>query len=91
MTHKITVTLRHVEAEPMLDAHAMSLLFGVDVTAVRALPFTNGASPIPREWVKRGRRRAREAMAHTGSSAMLDALEYWAHKDHGAALEVVYE
>lgn len=87
----ITVTIKNIDGEPMVDAEGMALMFGVDPAAARALPVVNGGSHIPREWIKRGRRRAREAMAHNGSGAMLDALEYWARKDHGAALTVVYE
>jgi hypothetical protein len=77
--------------EPMLDAIAMSLLFGVELADIHALPGLPGGSPIPREWIQRGRRRAAEARAHTGSSGLLDSRGYWARKDHGAELAVVYE
>lgn len=91
MTDAITVLFTVQAGEPMLDGSAMALLFGVEVEAVRALPMVDGASRIPREWVKRGRRRAGEAKAHTGSDELLENLRYWAHKDHGAELEVVYK
>ena len=87
----ITVCIRNVDGEPMLDSQAMSLLFGVPAADIQALPTAGGSSPIPRDWVRRGRRRAREAQAHTGSTAMLDALEYWADKEHGATITIVYE
>jgi hypothetical protein len=41
--------------------------------------------------VQRGRRRSSEAQAHTGSDFILDILEFWAQKDHGATLKVVYK
>ncbi|UUO03858.1 hypothetical protein M4D79_14150 [Mycolicibacterium novocastrense] len=91
MTDTITVRIAEINAEPMLDSQCMSLLFGVPVSDVKALPFVNGHSRIPREWIKRGQRRAGEAKAHTGSDALLDSLRYWARKDHDARLEVVYE
>lgn len=87
----ITITVRDIGSDLMLDAQALALAFGVEVAAVRALPIVNGTSRIPREWARRGKRRAREAMAHTGSTALLDALRYWARQDHGAELRVVYE
>ena len=62
----------------MLDGQAMALFFGVDLAAVNALPMEDGTSPIPREWVRRGKRRASEARAHTGSSELIDAMEFWA-------------
>lgn len=87
----ITITVADVDGEPMLDSAALALLFGVELDAVRGLPVKDGVSAIPNMWVKRGRRRSREAMAHTGSDAMLDGLRYWARKDHGAELEVIYQ
>lgn len=86
----VTVTVAEIGDEPMLDDRAMMLLFGVDPAAIRALPTVDGAARIPREWVKRGRRRTREAQAATGSTDLLDVLQYWAERDHGAALEVIY-
>jgi hypothetical protein len=86
----ITTEIRSVDAEPILDSQAMALLFGVSVQDVLALPMHDGASRIPNEWVRRGKRRTKEAQAHTGSDFILDILLYWAQKDHGADLEVVY-
>lgn len=63
----------------------------VDSAEVERLPLVGGALPIPREWVKRGRQRAREAQARTGATDWLSVLGYWADKDHGAELEVIYQ
>ena len=90
MTKTITTQIRNIDTEPMLDAQALALLFGVTVADVKALPMTDGQSPITREWTRRGKQRANEAMAHTGSDFILDILQYWAQRDHGANLEVVY-
>ncbi len=90
MTITIKTEIRNVDTDPMLDSQALGLLFGVSVADVLALPMKDGTSPIPREWIKRGRRRTREAMAHTGSDFIMDTLRYWAQKDHNADLEVVY-
>lgn len=87
----ITIRVRETDGDVLLDSQALAIAFGVEVTAVRALPIVDGASRIPREWARRGKRRAREAMAHTGSDALLDALRYWARQDHDAELFVVYE
>lgn len=90
MTNTITIEISNVDTEPMLDSQAMALLFGVSVRDVHVLPMKDGASPIPREWVRRGKRRSNEAQAHTGSDFILDILQYWAHHDHDADLKVVY-
>ncbi|AYE95362.1 hypothetical protein C0J29_11740 [Mycobacterium paragordonae] len=89
MTDTFTITLREVDGEPMMDALAMALAFGVDVAAVKALPIVDGRMRLPREWARRGKQRAKEAMAH-GSDGMLDCLRYWARRDHDAELQVVY-
>lgn len=86
----ITIEIRNVDTEPLLDAQAMALMFGVRLEDVNALPVVDGASCIPSHWIKEGRRRTREAMAHTGSDFILDALAYWALKDHNSTLEVTY-
>jgi hypothetical protein len=91
MTDAITIHVTEVNGEPMIDSECMALMFGVTAADVRALPFADGCSRIPREWIKRGRRRTREAAAATGSAELLDILKFWAHKDHGAELEVVYQ
>lgn len=86
----ITTEIHTIEGEYMLDAQAMALLFGVGIEAVQALPMTAGALHLPREWERRGRRRVSEAQAHTGSDFILDILQFWAQRDHGADLNVVY-
>ncbi|BDB44554.1 MULTISPECIES: hypothetical protein [Mycobacterium] len=90
MTATITIRVREIDGEPVLDAAAVELLFGVEQAAFTALPLIDGRVRLPREWVRRGKRRAREAMAHTGSDTMTDCLRYWARKDHNAELQVVY-
>jgi hypothetical protein len=49
-----------------------------------------GVITLPLEWLKAGRRRAREAQAHTGCNNMVAVMEYWAGEDHGARLDLVY-
>lgn len=89
MTNTLTVTVRQIDGEPMLDAQCMSLAFGVDIAEIKALPIVDGQMRIPREWARRGKQRAKEAMAH-GSDGMLNCLRYWARRDHDAELQVMY-
>ena len=91
MTDPITIHVLIRDGEPLIDNQCLALLLGVEVEALRGLPIQNGSTSVPADWVKRGRRRAREAQAHTGSTAMLDSLRYWAMRDHGATLEVIYQ
>lgn len=79
----ITVHIRDVDGEPMFSLEGVELLFGVPAELITV------GTPFPQEWIKAGRRRAREAMAATGSDFVLDIMRYWAQKDHGAALEIV--
>ncbi len=92
-TNKITVTLRKgTDAEDWsMDMQCLALLYGVPLTDINALPIANGCIRIPSEWVKRGKRRVKEAEAHTGSDFVLDIMQFWAQRDHGADLEVVYQ
>ncbi|MBB2772334.1 UNVERIFIED_ORG: hypothetical protein GGE11_003259 [Mycolicibacterium obuense] len=90
MPDTITITITEISGEPMLDSAAMALMFGVRTEEIQALPVIDGASPIPREWIKRGRRRTREAAARTGSNSFDDVIRYWARVDHNAELEVIY-
>jgi hypothetical protein len=71
----------------------MSLLMGVPAEEIRAHGRSagNGVMAPPPNWVSAGRRRAKEAQAHTGSDDMVSGLKYWAQKDHGARLKIVYE
>lgn len=84
-----TIEINQVGDEPMLCSNALALMFGVPRADVSALPVTNGQARIPREWLQRGRRRTREAAAHTGSAEFDDVLRYWARRDHNAELRVV--
>jgi hypothetical protein len=90
----ISLTVKLVDGDQLLNADALALLFGVDAALIKAYGrnnITDGHVTFPPEWIKRGKRRAREALAHNGSNAMLDSLQYWARKDHGAELRVLYE
>ena len=83
-----TIIVR-LAADDRIDADGLALLFGKDVGEVRALPVVDGVVQIPREWMEEGRRRSSEAMAATGSKVAVDALRYWARRDHNAELAVV--
>lgn len=74
---------RCVDGEPVISAKGLALLLGVPEDQVRALAATHGTdvAHIPAEWVKAGRRRAKEYQAATGRDDMLGALEYWAEKE----------
>lgn len=76
------------EHGPLLSPEAMSLLLGVTADKIRALPGTD-IMMLPAEWMKSGRRRAKEARAH-GHDDMVGAMTYWAEKDHGASLVIEY-
>lgn len=90
---RTVISVRHVDGELMLDTAALSLLLGVapERISYHAQGRGTGVAALPEAWVRQGRRRAREAAAHTGSAAMLDGLRYWARMDHGADLEVAYQ
>lgn len=61
----------------------ISLLYGVPVAQLEALP---RPVTLPDEWARQGRRRAREAEAHTGSNDVVETLAYWASRDLNAAV-----
>lgn len=87
---QLILTVKVIDGEPMIDKTGMSLLFGVAEELVTALT-ANGPAPIPDEWIRNGKRRAKEAAAHTGSNDMVSSLTYWARKDRGAELRIVYD
>jgi hypothetical protein len=92
--HQLTLIVKVIDGEPMIDATVMSLLFGVDEQLINALSrrdTANGYTPIPMEWIRNGKRRAKEAAAHTGNNDVVSALTYWARKDRGALLQIVYD
>ena len=92
--HQLTLTVKVLNGEPMIDETALSLLFGVDEELVAAQgrrDTANGYRTLPAEWLRAGRRRARESAAHTGSNGMVSSLTYWVRKDRGAELQIVYE
>lgn len=82
--------LRVTDGEPLLTATAMSLLLGVPVADLHNArrDDTKGTMYLPNEWMKNGKRRTREAMAHTGDTDLISGLTYWAHQDHGASVEI---
>lgn len=89
-----TLTIRVAGSldDPQLPAEALSLLLGVPVDDLRAHALVSGTGvmTLPPQWLRAGRQRASEARAHTGSSDMVSGLQYWAEKDHGARLEIIY-
>jgi hypothetical protein len=77
---------RMIDGEPMIGVGGMSLLFGMPTTDVEQLRIEHGTTHLPDDWVRRGKRRAKEAKRWGQSGAMLDALAYWAAKDLDAHL-----
>lgn len=88
MTTTYTVTITDIDGEPKMDAAAMLLMSGHDI---RELDYRSGGASIPPEWIRDMKRRHREAAAHTGTTDLVEFLEYWARRDHGAELVVVTE
>ena len=83
----LTIRMRQsAEHGPLLPAEALSLLMGVSAEEVRALGVQGGA--MPPQWAQAGRRRTREAQAHTGTNDLVSVLRYWAERDHGAQLRI---
>jgi hypothetical protein len=52
-TPTITITIKDIDGEPMLDTQCMALLFGVPETDASALPTVNGNLKLPAEWMRR--------------------------------------
>jgi hypothetical protein len=90
MKYPMSLVVKVVDGEPMIDTTAMSLLFGIPETAIAA-HFNGNTLTLPAEWVRAGKRRAKEASARTGSDGLLPTLAYWAAEGYGATLEIVYE
>jgi hypothetical protein len=94
----MTVLIKMIDGEPVLSADALSLMFGVPTELILAhtagathvVPGRVAHASLPEEWLRAGRRRAGEARAATGSSHLVDGLEYWAAK-LGAKLVFVDE
>lgn len=78
----MTELYRIIDGEPMISAAGMALLHGITVEALTAEMTRQrqrtGEFKMPTEWVRQGRRIAREAMAATGSTSMRDAIDYLA-------------
>lgn len=81
-----TEIARLIDGEPMLGAAGMSLLFGVTEAEAKQLRVDHGTTHLPADWIKRGRRRAKEAKRWGADESMLGALAYWAAKDLDAQL-----
>lgn len=79
-----TIAVRDIDGpDPLLDAAAMQLMCGHDIREL------DTGAQIPAEWVRDMKRRHREAAAHTGTTDLVEFLEYWARKEHGAELVIV--
>ena len=76
--------------EPIVGVEGMALLYGVPVDELRsrATPGDFDTTKLPLEIRKQGRRRTREAQAHTGIDSVQSALEYWADREHGADIKL---
>lgn len=61
-----------LDGEDVLNSLGMSILTGSTIREIA------GSSEVQVEAIKRGRRLANEAMAHTGSTNFLDAFPYLA-------------
>lgn len=81
-----TVTISGLDGpDPKLDNAAVLLMCGHDLRELG----TDGTAQFPAEWLRDMKRRHREAAAHTGTTDLVEFLEYWARKDHNAELLVV--
>lgn len=86
----LTIRVANSVHGPLLPAEALSLLFGVAIDEIRAHMelSAKGLTSMPPDWVRSGRRRAREAQAHNGYDDMVSVMQYWARKDFDADLVI---
>lgn len=86
----IVVTIRWMDGEPLLDAEGMALLYGATADEIRSHMTSDDHDPtkLPLELRKQGRRRAREAMAHTSIDSVQSALEYWADREYDSDIQI---
>lgn len=75
-----------IDGEMMIGPAGMSLLFGVTEAEAIELRVEHGTTHLPADWIKRGKRRAKEAKRWGADDSMLGALDYWAAKDLDAQL-----
>jgi hypothetical protein len=68
-----------IDGELCIDNAGIRLLLGLSEEQAAAML---NLTDMPAEWHQQGRRRSKEAAAHTGSEDLLDILEYWAAKDY---------
>ena len=71
----ITWLIRRSDGEVTLSVQGASLIFGVPSEHL------DGRTDMPEEWIRRGRRRAREAAAHGDDDTVVCVLDYWARKE----------
>lgn len=81
-----TEIARLIDGEPTIGPAGMSLLFGVTEAEAKQLRVDHGTTHLPADWIKRGKRRAKEAKRWGSDDSMLGALDYWAAKDLGAQI-----
>ncbi len=75
-----------------MDAEGLSLLMGVPVEKIRTA-MQAGPTPffaVPPQWERQGRRRAKEAAA-AGSRNIFEVMRFYARRERGARVEIVYE
>lgn len=71
----MTWLIKRDDAGTILSTQAVSLLSGIPIDHL------DPAAPIPNDGLKSGRRRTREAAAHTGDNDVVSVMKYWANKE----------
>lgn len=89
MTGTIIIRITEHNGEIMMSPEALALIFGASREQIQLA--AGGYYTIPGEMVKNGKRRTREAFAAVGDEDIWKAMEYWAAKDHDAAVEFVVQ
>jgi hypothetical protein len=75
-------THKTIKGEPLISTEGLALLLGVDLDELKAeilrQRVDNPTAPFatPTDWVKRGRRTARETMAATDRADLVSCLEH---------------
>jgi hypothetical protein len=81
VTNTITIHVMERNGDILFSSEGMALIFGMPLDT----------NVFPPAVFKRGKRRVREAFAAIGDEDMWAAMEYWAAKDHNAAVEFDFE
>jgi hypothetical protein len=65
--------VRMIDGTGLVNADAMALLIGISADEINALYAEHAGAyvPVPDHWLQQGRRRSREAQAHTGADDMV--------------------